>query len=171
MSRPDGSIFKFTNPSGKTVWKVEVVIGTHPNGRPRKVRRTAHTYSQAQHLRTLLLTAKRNHVEKKDEEKTLEQFTRWWLETIKRHEVRPITLSDYTDRYERYVKPTFGEHKLTSITSTDVSNWLHTLHERGYSIPTIRGARQLLSMILDSPIHAHIPAKVAIFECLEVCEN
>jgi integrase len=153
VSRPDGSIFKFTNPSGKTVWKIEVVIGTSPNGRPRKVRRTAHTYSQAQHLRTLLLTAKRNHVEKKDEEKTLEQFTRWWLETIKRHEVRPITLSDYTDRYERYVKPTFGEHKLTSITSTDVSNWLHTLHGRDYSIPTIRGARQLLSMILDSAIH------------------
>ena len=153
MSRPEGSIFKFTNPSGKQVWKVEVVIGTGHNGRPRKVRGTAHTYNQAQQLRHRLLVEKRENPESFDKEKTLDQFTMWWLETIKKHDVRPITLSDYTDRYTRYVKPFLGHVKLTAITPVDVSRWIHSLHERGFATPTIRGARQLLSMILDSAVH------------------
>ena len=148
--RPSGTIFSTTTQSGKTVYKVEVSIGKKPDGTRRRVRRTAHSKSDAKRLLAELLAQAQQGALNEGASEKLDSFAHWWFHTIKAHQVRPATLGDYQDRYRRTIAPLLGNKKLGDVSSRDIANWMSQLSSAGASTATINGARQVVSMLLKA---------------------
>ena len=148
--RGSGTIFSTITLGGKIVYKVEVSVGKRVDGTRRRVRRTAHSKSEANKvLATLLAQAQQGALAEGPSER-LDSFAHWWFHTIKAHQVRPATLGDYQDRYRRTVSPLLGNKKLCDVSSRDIANWMKHLSTTGASTATINGARQVLSMLLKA---------------------
>jgi integrase len=162
--RNSGSIFPSITRGGKTVYKVEVSVGRRVDGTRRRVRRTAHSKSEANKLlATLLAQAHQGALAEGPSEK-LDSFAQWWFHTIKAHQVRPATLGDYQDRYRRTVSPLLGNKKLCDVSSRDIANWMKHLSTSGASTATVNGARQVLSMLLKAAEeYGHIEKNPAKF--------
>lgn len=152
MRAKEGTVFPFTNRSGKTVWKVEVTVGYHPDGRRRRIRRTADTKTEALRLKNKLLQEAESGELAINGNERLDEFASWWFETVKKAQVRPPTYADYVDRYLRWIKPVFGRRPLADITVRDVANWMANLERHGYTPKTINGSRQILHMILQAAV-------------------
>lgn len=162
--RPSGTIFSTTTQSGKTVYKVEVSIGKKPDGTRRRVRRTAHSKSDAKRLLAELLAQAQQGALNEGASEKLDSFAHWWFHTIKAHQVRPATLGDYQDRYRRTIAPLLGNKKLGDVSSRDIANWMSQLSSAGASTATVNGARQVLSMLLKAAEeYGHIPKNPAQF--------
>lgn len=146
-----GTIFTRTK-NGKTVWLVEITIGHHPDGRRKRIRRTAYSKAEALRLRAELLGKAHTGELAPRSKQLLDSFALWWIRTAKAPHVRPATAGDYEARYRHSISPVFGHRRITDITSRDVANWLYNLSRQGYSVTTINGARQLLSMVFDGAI-------------------
>lgn len=146
-----GTIFTRTR-NGKTVWLVEITIGHHPDGRRKRIRRTAYSKAEALTLRAELLGKAHTGELAPRSREHLDSFALWWIRTAKAPHVRPATAGDYEARYRHSIAPVFGHRRITDITSRDVANWLYDMSQQGYSVATINGARQLLSMVLDGAI-------------------
>ena len=146
-----GTIFTRTR-NGKTVWLVEITIGHHPDGRRKRIRRTAHSKAEAIRLRAELLGKAHTGELAPRSKEHLDSFALWWIRVAKAPHVRPATAGDYETRYRHSISPVFGHRRITDITARDVANWLHGMSEQGYSVTTINGARQILSMVLDGAI-------------------
>ena len=152
MRAKEGTVFPYQNRSGTTVWKVEVTVGHYPNGRRRRVRKTAETKTEALRLKNQLLhDAQTGELAIAGNER-FGEFARWWLETIKKDQVRPATYADYKERYLRWIAPIFGHRRLADISSRDIANWMADLDRRGYAPKTINGSRQILRMTLQAAV-------------------
>jgi integrase len=149
-----GSVFPFTNPSGKQVWKVEVTTGYRPNGSPRTVRRTAQSKREAEHLRITLLSELRDGLLKERSSTRVRTFALWWIREVKAREIKPATAADYESRYRAYIDPTFGHRPLDSVTALDITTWLADLNAKNLSDATQNGALQVFKMILKAA-HSH----------------
>jgi hypothetical protein len=106
--RGSGSIFPAITRGGKTFYKVEVSLGKKADGTRRRVRRTAHSKSDAKRLLLKLLAQAQQGALAEGPSEKLDSFAHWWFHTIKAHQVRPATLGDYQDRYRRTVSPLLG---------------------------------------------------------------
>ncbi len=62
------------------------------------------------------------------------------------------TLGTYKSQLKLYLLPTFGERKLTSITTTDIKRWVSSLVDDGVGPTTIRQSYRLLHQILQSAL-------------------
>lgn len=144
----NGSIFKSKNRSGKIVWKVNISLGFDQQGKRKRTQRTAHTYSGALQLQRemLSLALKGDLVQKTGE--TLQEYSLWWLKTVKSHRVKASTLTDYEDRLQRYIFGKLGRKQLSDITVRDVETWLFELRKMNLATATINGARQVLGSVL-----------------------
>ena len=162
--RGSGTIFSTITLGGKIVYKVEVSVGKRVDGARRRVRRTAHSKSEANKvLATLLAQAHQGALAEGPSER-LDSFAHWWFHTIKAHQVRPATLGDYQDRYRRTVSPLLGNKKLCDVSSRDIANWMKHLSTTGASTATVNGARQVLSMLLKAAEeYGHIDKNPAKF--------
>jgi len=145
-----GTIFQSVNPSGKTVWKVELVIGTRPNGSKRAIRRTAHSKREAERLRIQLLSDLQNGLLEEKSFKRVNLFALWWIREVKARSVKPATAADYEARYRAHIDLTFGHRPLESVTTFDITEWLNELNARGLSDATQNGALQILKMIFKA---------------------
>ena len=162
--RKAGSIFTTKNRGGETVYKVEVSLGTDITGTRRRVRRTAHSKSEANTLLTELLTQAHQGLLKAGPSEKLDSFAHWWFHTVKATQVRPATLGDYQDRFTRSVSPALGNKRLGEITPRDIANWMKHLSSSGASTATVNGARQVLSMLMKAAEeYGHIEKNPAKF--------
>lgn len=152
MRAQEGTVFPYQNRSGQTVWKVEVTVGHYPDGRRRRVRRTAETKTEALRLKHQLLHDAQTGALALAGNERFGEFATWWLETIKKDQVRPATYADYKARYLRWIQPVFGRRILADVTSRDIANWMADLSKRGYASKTINGSRQILRMILQAAV-------------------
>lgn len=147
-STTNGSIFPYTNPSGKIVYKVEVVIGQHPNGRRKFTRRTATTEAKAKLLHRKLLNEIDNNKLVPAREEKLEKYAIWWVRSVKANRVRNSTASNYEYRLRHWILPHLGQYKLSSIEPAFIEQWLNQLKAQGLGTKTINGARAVLSGVL-----------------------
>ena len=147
-----GSVFKAVNPSGKIVWKVELTVGTRPDGSRRAIRRTAHSKREAEQLRLRLLTQLNEGLLGETSFKRLDDFALWWIREVRAREIKISTASDYESRYRAHIRPVFGHRPLSSITALDITEWLFDLKRAGLSDSTQNGALQLLKMIFKAAV-------------------
>ena len=146
----NGTVFESTNPSGKKVWKVEIVAGKRPDGTKRTIRRTAHSKREAERLRFAMLKELEEGLHQERKFTRVNDFALWWIREIKARVLKPATTADYEARYRSYIAPTFGNRPLDSVTSLDITEWLNHMKKSGLSDATQNGALQVLKMIFKA---------------------
>ena len=145
----NGCIFKHTNTSGKTVWKVEVTIGKDFKGTRRRSRKTAPTYNDAVKLQRAMLAQMEAGTLGTTTTGTFETYAEWWLENVKALRVRSTTLTDYRSRLKLNAYGSFGHRRLDVISSRDLQEWLVSLRKQGKSTSTINGALQVVRSVFE----------------------
>lgn len=150
----NGTVFESINPSGKKVWKVEIVAGRRADGTKRTVRRTAHSKREAERLRFTMLKELEEGLLQERKFTRVNDFALWWIRDVKARLLKPATASDYESRYRGYIAPTFGNRRLDSVTAMDITEWLNDMKLAGLSDATQNGALQILKMILKAA-HSH----------------
>lgn len=148
VTHGEGSIFKSRDSRGRTHWKVEVTIGQHSNGSRKRTRRTAKSHAEAVKIRRELVKD-RDEYQLKFEHPNLDTFALWWIREVRALRVKPATAADYEHRYRRLISPRFGNARLSSIASHDVSQWVGELRTR-YSDASVNGALRVLKMLLGA---------------------
>lgn len=143
-----GSVFPFTNPSGKTVFKVQIPVGHYPNGLRKFTTRTAPTEAQAKALQRKLYVEFQNNKLTPAREDKLEKFAIWWVRSVKANHVRVSTASDYEYKLRHWVLPYLGQYRLSSIEPALIENWMNQLKKQGLGTRTVNGARTVLNGVL-----------------------
>ncbi|MGE5528755.1 MAG: tyrosine-type recombinase/integrase [Patescibacteria group bacterium] len=95
---------------------------------------------------------------------TVEHHFRDWLRA-KKAEVRPSTLSSYTETYERYIRPYFGGLQLAAVDYRRINALFAELDEAGLSPRTVALAALVLRAAFDDALAkgliARNPARLA----------
>lgn len=160
MNYGEGSIFKHKDAKGRTVWKVEVVIGHKPDGTRRRTRRTAKTYAEAIQMRRQLVTDRDEH-DLSFENPTLDTFALWWIREVRALKIKQATAADYEYRYRKMISPTFGLLTLDKIDTPRVVTWTNNMLA-GYSSASVNGALRVLKMVLGAAVEqGHLRTNVA----------
>ena len=140
----DGSIWEETLANGSKVWKVEVVIGTNPNGKAQKTRRTARSRSAAVKLRRDLNARKSQRSLSLKTTHLFGEFALDWVRTFKAPTIKAATAADYEYRVRQYINPSIGNRILEEVTPHDIQRWAKDLLDAGLSSKTVNGARRIL---------------------------
>jgi len=78
---------------------------------------------------------------------------------------KSLTIVDYTSKYNKHLKPVFGNKMLDSIKGTDITQWQNGMLKKNYAIKTIKSVRGILSMIFEDAIREELidrnPVKLA----------
>jgi len=69
------------------------------------------------------------------------------------------TMKDYKSKYNKHLKPTFGNLKIDSIKGTDITLWQNNLLKKGYAIKTIKSVRGILSTMFEDAIRDELLSK------------
>ena len=153
------SVFRYTNPSGVVVWKVDVQTGVKPNGKPIVTRRTAATKREALELgQKLISDALKGRLAPEGREH-FQSFALRWLYDSKAPQVRKATVEDYRYKLEHFIFPIFGERQLRQISSDDVSTFLRDLSRSGIANYSINGVRQVLGAVLKGAVNSGLIEK------------
>lgn len=144
----NGSIFPFTNPSGKKVYKVQVPVGHYLNGLRKFATRTAPTLAEAKALHRGMIADIEHQKLTPAREDTLEKFAIWWVRSVKANHVRPSTASDYEYRLRHLILPYLGKYKLSAIDPAIIETWMNALKRQGLGTATVNGARTILNGVL-----------------------
>ena len=160
MNYGEGSVFKHRDAKGRTLWKVEVVIGHKPDGTRRRTRRTANTYAEAIQMRRQLVTD-RDEYDLSFDNPTLDTFALWWIREVRALKTKHSTAADYEYRYRKMISPTFGFLAVDKIDTRSVATWTNILLKR-YSSASVNGALRVLKMVLGAAVeHGHLRTNVA----------
>ena len=160
MSYGEGSIFKGKDAKGRTLWKVEVPIGSYPNGSRKRTRRTAKTYAEATQIRRQLVTD-RDEYDLTFDNPTLDAFALWWIREVRALKIKQATAADYEYRYRKMISPTLGFLTVDKIDTRSVATWTNILLKR-YSSASVNGALRVLKMVLGAAVeHGHLRTNVA----------
>lgn len=161
MNYGEGSIFKHRDARGRTLWKVEVVIGHKPDGTRVRTRRTAKTYAEATQIRRQLVTD-RDEYDLSFDNPTLDTFALWWIREVRALKIKQSTAADYEYRYRKMISPTFGFLTVDKIDTRSVATWTNILLKR-YSSASVNGALRVLKMVLGAAVeHGHLRTNVAL---------
>jgi len=87
-------------------------------------------------------------VDPDQQDKTLDAYVITWRAT--KSATSGKTLGTYDSQFKNHIKPTFGNKKLTAITTADIKNWIAGLEQKGVGSTTIRQSYRLLHQILES---------------------
>lgn len=146
------SVFRYTNPSGQVVWKVDVQTGKRPNGKPIVTRRTAPTKSEAVALgQRMQLEAAKGQLAPEGREH-FRSFAIRWLTEVKAPQVRVATAQDYLYKLNHFILPTFGERPIRSISASDVAGFFTALQKQGLSNYSVNGIRQVLHAVMKGAV-------------------
>jgi integrase len=140
----DGTIFEKVYKSGRKVFVVEMVVGRLPNGKPRKIRRTANSRKDALQIRQKLNAEKNAGRLTTKNIQTVETYGKWWVREVKPMSIKDSTAADYEDRLRRYVFPYLGKVRLSELSYQNVIDWMSNLLYAQKSVRTINGARAIL---------------------------
>lgn len=67
-----------------------------------------------------------------------------------------LTILDYKSKYNKHLKPVFGNKMLDAIKGTDITAWQNNMLEKDYAIKTIKSVRGILSMIFEDAIRGEL---------------
>ena len=81
---------------------------------------------------------------------TFKEFVIDWKKS--KLDISGKTLGTYNSQLKLYLIPSFGERKLTSITTADIKKWVASLVDDGIGPTTIRQCYRLLHQILQSAL-------------------
>jgi len=160
MNYGEGSIFKHKDAKGRTLWKVEVVIGHKPDGTRVRTRRTAKSHAEATQIRRQLVTD-RDDYNLSFDNPTLDTFALWWIREVRALKIKRATAADYEYRYRKMISPTFGVFSVDKIDTRSVATWTNNMLA-GYSSASVNGALRVLKMVLAAAVeHGHLRTNVA----------
>lgn len=123
---------------GKSSWRIEITVGTLPNGKPDRIRETVRGKKEVAEARLaeLLVELNRNeHV--RPSETTFEEVYEKWLKAS-RISWEPNTLKFYEDTMGGYLIPKLGDMKITDIDLDVIEDWYADLHNDKIGPTTIR---------------------------------
>ena len=72
---------------------------------------------------------------------------------------KPFTIVDYKSKYNKHLKPVFGNKMLDAIKGTDITEWQNSMLKNNYAIATIKSVRGILSMIFEDAIKEELIEK------------
>ena len=156
MAYGEGSIFESKNKAGKKVWKVEMITGHRPDGKPITTRRTAKTRQEAINLRSALNVAKQQGKLTQRHNITVADFGRDWARNVKPLHVKPSTASGYEWLLKKYVYPYLGKKRMADIKYLDISQWINNLLQSGLGVSTVNSARAVLGQICKQAVRQDI---------------
>lgn len=154
-----GSIWSKMRPDGSEVWIVEVPVGTTPDGKRRRTRRTVRTKADAERLRREMWAESQKRSTAPRSTETLATYAEWWLQNVKRGRLRESTLGDYEYRLRQWILPRFGRRRLGDITAADIEKWMQDLRRTGSGVATVNGARAILNQLMK---YAHASNGIAM---------
>ncbi len=147
MAYRDGSIWQGQTKTGKSVWFVEVQIGTSPKGRPRMTRRQAATKAGAIKIRQELNALKNQGKLTQRNNITIADYGRYWARQVKPNTVKPHTAADYEWLLTKYVNPYLGKRRMSDLSFPLVQDWMNDLLAAGFGHSTVNSARSVLGQI------------------------
>lgn len=156
MAYGEGSIWQEKKKNGKTVWRVEVVVGKNPNGSPIVTRRTATTQAAARKLRSDLNSAKNQGKLTQQSLATVADFGRHWAREVIVNSVKPSTASGYEWLLKKYVYPFLGNRRMSELKYKDVVDWLNSLLLGHLSTSTVNSARAVLGQLCKQAVRVGI---------------
>jgi hypothetical protein len=83
---------------------------------------------------------------------TLGEWAVTWLETVAKPDVDPKTYAGYASLVRKWIVPTLGRKKISTLKPTDVRTLRVRMTEAGRATSTVRQGHIVLSMILDTAV-------------------
>lgn len=95
-----------------------------------------------------------NSGRKKDQEiQILEEWTKYFLETYKKNELKESTYAEYLALYRKHIKGSLiGKEKLEKITSNQFQEFYNKKQEEGYNAKTIKHMYTLVNSALNKAV-------------------
>lgn len=70
-----------------------------------------------------------------------------------------FTKQDYKSKYNKHLKPIFGDKRIDTIKGTDITYWQNKMIKDGYSIGTIKSVRGILSTMFEDAVRDEVISK------------
>ena len=180
MAYRDGSIWQGETKTGKTVWFVEIQLGSTPTGRPRMTRRQVATKAAAIKLRQELNAQKNQGKLTQRHNITVADYGRYWVREVKPNTVKPHTAADYEWLLTKYVNPYLGKRRMADLTFNTIQDWMNDLLAAGYGHSTVNSARSVLGqlakqaqreqILIQNPVHLTAKVKKLLGDKTQVRE-
>jgi len=121
---------------GPNKWLIRIFVGYKPSGQNDYFNKTIHgTKTQAEKWLRDALVRKDKGEPLEDPDITFVALFEEWLASKKR---KARTMLLYRENYDYYIAPTFGDARISSITSRAVQKWVSGLVNGDYSADTVR---------------------------------
>jgi integrase len=137
---------------GSDVWELRVFVGRDSNGRVRHIQRTFHGSRRAAERELARLIAN----QEESPAPVPEEPVRWGSTTTVNDAViawrnngwddlSPKTRRDYESTWERYIRPSIGKTRISSLSTYEVEHYLRSLKNKGLGYDTVRHVRNMLN--------------------------
>ena len=157
-----GSMRKRENANGKS-WQITVELPRDPiTGKRNRVYRTVNgTKKEAEHEMRKLITEIEKGVYIPDNNITISEWMKTWLDVYIIPNVSPTTLSGYEGMIRRYINPLIGHIPVQSLTTIAVQAWVNSLKVspssgKEMSAKTIKHCYHVLKGSMDKAVLAEI---------------
>lgn len=146
-AKGDGTVFQLKN--GK--WRAQVTIGFKPDGRPKKITRTARNKTEATAILKQLTIEHATGKLTIQGDITLKDFSARWLNG-KKVTLKPKTFMDYECILRTVLIPAFGHIPLGKLTTSRINTFITDNLAKGYSNGSLAKHKAILSNILTSAV-------------------
>ena len=130
---------------------VKVPIGRYPSGATQYKTKWAATKSEANKLRTHLLTERENGRLVAGPKETFRSFADWYYENEAGNSMRPTTIYQQYNLLKNYALPHLGHRPIVDITPREITMWMNKLKEK-YSTSTINNTRAAVSGVFSAAV-------------------
>jgi integrase len=142
---------------GDNVWLVRIFTGRDEKGKRRYFNKTIHgTKKDAVKYLTATLRDKDLGVFIEPCALSVNEYLTKWLEAAARPRLRERTLSDYTEKLKRYVRPTIGDKQLADVRPLNIQTLYGQMQANGLSARTVRYTHAILSSAFKQAIKWHM---------------
>jgi integrase len=142
---------------GKRTWLVRVFLGRGSDGKRRYMNKTiSGKKKDAQDWLSETLTKISTGTFVEPTRETVSEYFDKWLESAARPRVRESTFEDYKENLDRYIKPAFGERRLSDLRPLDIQKLYGDMQDRGLSARSVRYVHAVLSSALKQAVKWHM---------------
>lgn len=130
--------------SGKTQFRIDVVIGHKPDGTRIRKTKTVNTMAEAKAIRRTFVARQEEGRLTATNRTKIGEYGLWWIREVQVHKIKQSTAADYELRLRNSIIPLIGNRHLTDLTTRDVEEMMANLKHQGLATSTINGARRVL---------------------------
>lgn len=143
-SNGDGSVFR--RKDGR--WQASCCVGFAADGK--LIRKYFYGYTRKEAVEKMQKFKDNDGKKSKfDDALKLNEWLNIWLNTYKKHAVKPRTFEQYESVIRLYLSPTLGEIPLRDLHAFQVQNLLNSLYEKGLSRRSVEIVRIVLHAALN----------------------